>query len=745
MAKKKETAKKIAAVNDNVEIEGAGITLETSIVDTLKQNYMPYAMSVIVSRALPEIDGFKPSHRKLLYTMYLMGLLTGTRTKSTNVVGQTMKLNPHGDQAIYETLVRLSRGNETLLHPYIDSKGNFGKSYSRDMAYAASRYTEVKLAEISSQLFSDISKNAIDFIDNYDNTMKEPSLLPTTFPAILVNSNIGIAVGMASSICPFNLSEVCETAVALIKNPNHDITLTLKAPDFPGGGELLYDADIMRQIYETGRGSVRIRSKYVYESVRNCIEITEIPPSTTIEAIMDKIAEHIKFGKIKELSDMRDETDLRGLRLTLDLKRGTDVEKLMQKLFKLTPIEDSFSCNFTVLINGMPKLLGVREILREWTDFRRNCVRRRTAFDMKGKEDRLHLLNGLAKILLDIDKSIKIIRETSEEKEVVPNLMIGFAIDEIQANYIAEIKLRQLNREYILNRISETEKLKEEISALRAILEDSRLVDRIIIEEQAAVAQKYIQPRKTKIMYEAPTEYIEEIEEIPDYPVTIFYTSEGYFKKFTPQSLRMSGEHKLKENDDIIFTRECKNDINLLFFTNMHQVYKCKANDFDDCKTSVIGDFVAAKLDMAEGEYPIAVISTEEFKGSILFFYDSGKVAKVPMSSFETKLNRKKLTNAFCAKAELVRAVECVDEQEFAIFSSAGRMLLVNSALVPLKQAKDTLGVAVMTLKKGVTVKRVVEASTLELVDPHRYRTRNLPAAGAIIREDDIAEQYTLL
>ncbi len=745
MAKKKKEAPIRREVGEDVYIAGAGITQEMPIVDTLRQNYMPYAMSVIVSRALPEIDGFKPSHRKLLYTMYGMGLLTGARTKSANVVGQTMKLNPHGDQAIYETMVRLSRGNETLLHPYVDSKGNFGKSYSRDMAFAASRYTEVKLAEISGELFRDIAKDTVDFVDNYDATMKEPTLLPATFPTILVNSNIGIAVGMASAICPFNLAEVCETEVALLKNPAHDIFSTLKAPDFPGGGQLVYDPEAMRQIYETGRGSVRIRSKYEYVKAGNCIEVTEIPPSTTIEAIMDKLAELVKAGKVRELSDMRDETDLKGLRLTLDLKRGVDPEKLMQKLFSLTPLEDNFACNFTILIGGYPRLMGVREILLEWTEFRRGCIRRRTAYDLKGKEERLHLLEGLEKILLDIDKAVRIVRETEEEKEVVPNLMIGFGIDETQANYIAEIRLRQLNREYILNRTSEIEKLKEEIGDLRDILAQSGRIDRIIMFEQAEVAKKYAQNRRTEILYDASSDYVEEAEAVPDYPVTIFYTAEGYFKKITPQSLRMSSEHKLKENDSIVFSLECKNDVHLLFFTNQRQVYKCRANDFDDGKASVIGDYVAARLNMGEGEFPVAIAATEAFAGHILFFYDNGKVARVPMSAFETKTNRKKLANAYCAKAELVKAVVCETEEEFALFSSQGRMLLVNSALVPVKQAKDTLGVQVMTLKKNAVVDRVERADKLSLENPHRYRTRNLPAAGAFLKEEDLGEQLTLL
>ncbi len=746
MAKKKpEREHANVNIGEDVEIAGAGSIISDVVSETLRKNYMPYAMSVIVSRALPEIDGFKPSHRKLLYTMYQMGLLTGARTKSANVVGQTMKLNPHGDMAIYETMVRLSRGNETLLHAYVDSKGNFGKSYSRDMAFAASRYTEVKLASISSELFSDINKDTVDFVDNYDSTLKEPTLLPATFPTILVNSNIGIAVGMASAICPFNLAEVCETTVALLKDPNHDIASTLKAPDFPGGGLLMYEPAIMAQVYETGRGSIRIRSKYLYDKTRNALEITEIPPSTTVEAIIDKVAELVKAGKIKELNDMRDETDLKGLRITFDLKRGVDPEKMMQKLYKLTPLEDTFACNFTVLLDGAPRLVGVRELLCAWLDFRRSCIVRRTKFELKGKEERLHLLLGLEKILVDIDKAVRIVRETDEEKEVVPNLMIGFGIDETQANYIAEIKLRQLNREYILNRTSELGKLKEEIEQLRKTLGDPKLIDRVIMTEQAAVAQKYAQPRKTKIVYDSPLEYVEQEDKIPDYPVSVFYTREGYFKKITPQSLRMSGEHKLKEDDEIVFTAECSNDSHLLFFTNQRQVYKVRANDFSDTKASSIGEYVAAKLDMPQGELPVALVVTDDYKGFVVTFYENGKIAKVPLSSFETKLNRKKLTNAYCAKSDAVLIAALKEDAEYAVFSSANRMLLVNTALVPLKQAKDTLGVNVMTLKKGQRVEKAVLASTLTLANPHRYRTRNLPAAGATLKEEDVVEQLTLL
>ena len=741
MAKKKTKEIKIdrSAVGENVEIEGAGTIITSPVDDTLRMNYMPYAMSVIVSRALPEIDGFKPSHRKLLYTMFKMGLLTGPRTKSANVVGQTMKLNPHGDAAIYETMVRLSRGNETLLHAYVDSKGNFGKAYSRDMAYAASRYTEVKLADISSQLFGDIAKDTVDFVDNYDATMKEPTLLPATFPTILVNSNLGIAVGMASAICSFNLEEVCETVCALIRNPNHDIASTLTAPDFSGGGVLVYDEAAIRQIYDTGRGSVRIRSKY--EIIGSSIEITEIPPTTTVEAIMDKIAELVKAGKIRELADMRDETDLRGLRLTLDMKRGTDGEKLMQKLFRLTPLEDSFACNFTLLIDGTPRLLGVGGILHEWIAFRRQCVRRRAAFDLRGKEDRLHLLEGLSKILLDIDKAVKIVRSTEAEKEVVPNLMIGFGIDERQAEYIAEIKLRQLNREYIINRVGESDKLRDEIASLRALLADESLVDGVIIDEQREVIKKYAQPRKTKILYDAPEEYVEQAETLPDYAVSVFFTRGGYFKKITPQSLRMGSKQLLKEGDEIIYSAEVKNDANLLFFTNLGAAYKARCADFADGKASAMGDYVASTLGMEDGETAVACAAFDDYSGFMLFAYANGKLTKVPLSSYETKTNRRRLTGAYNTKSPLVAAIVCGEEREFALFSSAGRMLLANTALISEKAARDTLGVAVLTLKKNQTLERIVPRESLELSDDRRYRTRNLPAAGAVMRGEDTAEQ----
>jgi len=739
--KKKEPEHTSAPLEENVYIAGAGITREDDIAETLRKNYMPYTMSVIISRAIPEIDGFKPSHRKLLYTMYLMGLLTGQRTKSANVVGQTMKLNPHGDQAIYETMVRMARGNETLLHPYVDSKGNFGKAYSRDMAYAASRYTEVKLAKISEELFRDINKDTVDFVPNYDNTMQEPSLLPASFPSILVNSNLGIAVGMASSICPFNLAEVCETTVALLKDPDHDISLTLKAPDFPGGGILLRDPEVLNDIYENGRGSIRVRSRYEYFRENRCIEVTEIPPSTSVEAIMDKVIDLVKTGKIKEIADIRDETDKNGLKIAIDLKRGVDPDEFMKKMFRITPLEDTFSCNFTLLIDGVPKLLGAKQILLEWIEFRRKCIARRTQFDLNGKLARLHLLEGLEKILLDIDKAIKIIRETEEEKDVIPNLMIGFGIDEIQANFIAEIRLRHLNREYILSRVSETEQIRKDIEELQEILKNRRSIDRIIMKEQAEVAKKYAQPRRTRLAdYFDDADEEEKSAQIPDYTVNIFYTREGYFKKITPQSLRMSGAQKLKDGDEILDTFECKNDINLLFFTNERNVYKARAADFDETKASVIGDYVPSKLGMSEGEYCTGMIATDDFSGYGLFFYDNGKVGKVPLSAYETKLNRKKLTGAYSPKGNLIHAVGITDDEEFAVFSTNGRCLLVNSALVSEKITKNTQGIQVMTLRKGQTVAEVKRSDVVVKESRHRYRSKNLPAAGALFRDQDSSD-----
>ena len=749
MAKRttKKTTKPVRPqLGDGVEILNAGSVLEDPITSTLETNYMPYAMSVIVSRALPEIDGFKPAHRKLLYTMYGMGLLKGARTKSANIVGSTMHLNPHGDAAIYDTMVRMGRGNESLLVPFVDSKGNFGKAYSRDMSCAAARYTEAKLEGVCEELFRDIDKETVDFVPNYDGTTTEPTLLPVTFPTILANNTLGIAVGMACNICSFNLAELCATTVALMKDEHHDISTTMPAPDFVGGGQILYDEAQMRDIYENGRGSVKVRARYNVVPGENMIEVTQIPPTTTVEAIMDKIAELVKAGKIKEISDMRDETDLNGLKLTLDLKRGVDPEKLMAKLYKTTPLEDSFSCNFNVLVSGQPRVMGVREILQEWTAFRMECVRRRTYYDLHGKEKRLHLLKGLAAILLDIDKAIHIIRTTEEETEVVPNLMIGFGIDEVQADYVAEIKLRHLNREYILKRTGEIEQLEKDIADLNDILAKPARIRRIIINELNDVAKKYAQPRRSEILYDLPEEEGgAEEEAVPDYPVTVFFTREGYLKKIPPQSLRTAGAHKLKEGDEITVQMETKNNAELLFFTSKCQVYKCRVGDFDDGKASVMGDYIAARLGMEEGETPVYMALTTDYKGHMFFLFANGKAAKVPMESYATKQNRRKLLNAFSDKSPLVYAAHLHEECELAIYTSAGRMLLVNSAQVPAKQTKNTAGVNVVTLKKNQSIIHVRRAANLELTDPHRYRVRTLPAAGAILRGEDTAEQMQLL
>ncbi len=726
-------------------IAGAGLVQEQRITSTLEQNYMPYAMSVIMSRALPEIDGFKPSHRKLLYTMYKMGLLSGPRTKSANVVGATMRLNPHGDAAIYETMVRMARGYEALLHPYVDSKGNFGKAYSRDMAYAASRYTEVKLEPICAELFRDIDKDTVDFVPNYDNTTTEPVLLPTTFPSILVNANVGIAVSMASSICSFNLAEVCETTAALIKNPNHDIMETLKAPDFSGGGLILYNRKELEKIYATGRGGVRVRCRYQYDKSNNCIEITEIPPTTTVEAVMDKVVDLIKQGKIKEISDMRDETDRGGLKLTLDLKRGVDPERFMQKLYKMTPLEDSYSCNFNVLIAGAPRVLGIREILEEWTAFRVECVRRRVYFDLTKKKEKLHLLKGLEKILLDIDKAIKIVRETQEEAEVVPNLMIGFGIDEIQAEYVAEIRLRHLNREYILKRTEEIEQLKRDILEMEEILGDPKKVRAIIVSELREVAKKYGQPRKSLLIYEEEAHQEAYEEEIPDYPVHLFLTEEGYFKKITPQSLRMSSDQKLKEGDSVSLQVEATNTVELLFFSDRGQVYKTFAYEFDDTKASVLGDYIPAKLGFEEGERVAGLVVTSDFTGYVLFFFENGKVAKIPLISYQTKTRRKKLANAYSVTVPLVALYQVADSAEFIMISSNTRRLLFNSAVISPKTTRDSQGVAVMTQKKNCRLEKVVPFHEGDLANPHRYRTRTLPAAGALPREEDFGEQMSLV
>ena len=718
-------------------IKNAGSVLEQQITHTLEVNFMPYAMSVIVSRAIPEIDGFKPSHRKLLYTMYNMGLLTGQRSKSANVVGQTMKLNPHGDQAIYDTLVRLSRGHNALLHPYIDSKGNFGKAYSRDMAYAASRYTEVKLDAICAELFRDIDSDTVDFADNYDNKMKEPTLLPVTYPSVLVNANTGIAVGMASNICSFNLAEVCETAICLIKNPTHDITTTLKAPDFSGGGTILYDQTLFSEIYRTGRGSFKVRARYGYDKTANCVEVTEIPPSTTVEAIIDKIVELVKVGRIRDIADIRDETDLSGLKLAIDLKRGVDPDKLMVKLFKSTPLEDSFGCNFNVLIGGMPRVMGVGELLSEWTAFRSECVRRRLYFDLSKAKDKLHLLKGLARILLDIDKAVRIVRETDEESEVVPNLMIGFGIDEIQAEYVAEIRLRHLNREYILKRTQETDRLQKEIAELEAKLADRSKILDLIAKELAEIAKKYGKPRKSLILYDLPEESADIDDGAEDYPVNLFMSRDGYFKKITPQSLRMSGEQKLKEGDQLSQTMEASNTCDLLFFTDKCQVYKAKASDFDDTKASVLGDYIPAKLGFDEDESVVYMVMTRDYSGYMLFFFANGKAAKVELSSYVTKQNRRKLLAAYSDKAPLIRAAKLDEDSEFVLTASSGRMLIAHSGAVPAKTTRNTQGVVVMTLKPGVSVVSAADYTDGMFKNPHRYRVKSLPGAGALPTGDD--------
>lgn len=741
--KKNDSQSKRGPVNPNAVIENAGVMVEQPITETLEKNYMPYAMSVILSRAIPEIDGFKPSHRKLLYTMYKMGLLTSARTKSANVVGQTMRLNPHGDAAIYETLVRLSRGYEALLYPYVDSKGNFGKAYSRDMAYAASRYTEVKLEKICQELFSDIDKDTVGFVDNYDATMKEPKLLPVTYPGILVNANMGIAVGMASSICPFNLGEVCETTIALMNDPNHDISSTLTAPDFPGGGYILYNKAELDKIYSTGRGSVTVRSRYTYDKQNNCIDITEIPPTTTIEAIMDKVIDLIKAGRIREIADMRDETDLSGLKITIDLKRGTDPDKLMQKLFRLTPLEDNFSCNFNVLVGGMPKVMGVGELLSEWIAFREDCVKRRIYFDLTKKKEKLHLLRGLEKILLDIDKAIRIVRETEEEREVVPNLMIGFGIDETQAEFVAEIRLRQLNREYILKRTDEIGELEKDIAEMESTLQSRRKIRSVITSELRQVIKKYSQPRKSILIFPSDEPQEAEEDDTPDYPVNLFFTREGYFKKITNQSLRMSADQKLKEGDSITQSVTATNRSELLFFTDKCQVYKTTAADFDDTKASVLGDYLPAKLGMDSGENPVFMAVTTDYQGYLLFAFENGKAAKVPLSAYATKTRRRKLANAYSDKARLVQALQLSEDCEVLFTSSDTRMLIVHSGLIPAKVTKDTQGVAVMALKKKhlLVSARIYDGG---FADPKRYMVRTLPGAGALPKDGDATEQLTL-
>ncbi len=743
MASEKKKAPKRKS-DPNTYIAGAGIVVEQPITQTLEQNYMPYAMSIIVSRALPEIDGFKPSHRKLLYTMYKMGLLTGAKTKSANIVGQTMRLNPHGDGPIYETMVRLSKGYEALLHPYVESKGNFGKAYSRDMAYAASRYTEAKLAPICTEFFREMDKDTVDFVPNYDNSMQEPTLLPTTFPSILVNSNVGIAVSMASNICPFNLREICETTIALLKNPEHDVMETVKGPDFPGGGFLIYDRGELQKAVDTGRGSFKIRSKYGYDKSNNCIEITEIPPTTTIEAIMDKIVELVKSGKVREISDLRDETDLNGLKLTLDLKRGQDPDKLMQKLFRMTPLQENFSCNFNILIAGYPRVMGVREILQEWIAFRSGCVKRRVYFDLNKKKEKLHLLRGLEKILLDIDKAVRIVRETEEEKDVVPNLMIGFGIDETQAEYVAEIRLRHLNREYILKRTEEISALVQEIAEMEGILAHPEKIRTILIAELKEVIKKYAQPRRTMFIY--ADDLAEEIveEETPDYPVHLFLTAEGYFKKITPQSLRMSGEQKLKETDAVILHLESSNAVELLFFTDRQQVYKTRASEFDDTKASLLGDYIPAKLSFDPDEKIVALVTTRDYSGNLLFFFENGRAAKVPLASYETKTRRRRLSNAYCGKFPLVWMTAAAEDGEYILSASGRRKLLLDTAMVLPKAARDTQGIQVMALKKNQTVESVAPFNGENLSNPQRFRPKSLPSAGALAHDEEEHTQLSL-
>lgn len=745
MAKRRRTQPAATGKTHGV-INGAGEVVEQNIDSTIRENYMPYAMSVILSRAIPEIDGFKPSHRKLLYTMYKMGLLSGARTKSANIVGATMKLNPHGDLAIYDTMVRLSRGYEALLHPYVDSKGNFGKFYSRDMAWAASRYTEAKLDKICNELFRDIDKDTVDFVDNYDNTMKEPSLLPVAFPSVLVNTNTGIAVGMASNICSFNLKEICETTAALIRDPNHDVMQTLPAPDFIGGCQIIYDENALRQVYETGKGGIKLRARYQYDKSANCIDVLSIPSTTTCEVIIEKIIDLVKTGKIKDIADVRDETGIDGLKITIDLKRGADPDKLMAKLYRFTTLEDSFSCNFNVLIGGVPRVLGVKALLEEWIAFRIECVRRRTYFDRNKKAEKLHLLKGLEAILLDIDKAVKIVRKTDEEAEVVPNLMIGFGIDEVQAEYVAEIKLRHLNREYILKRTAEIEALEKEIAELDEILKSKTRIKTIIVKELKEIAEKYGQPRKSIIIYEDIVSYTEEKDDVPDYPVNLFFTKEGYFKKITPQSLRMSSNHKLKDGDEIAQTCEFSNNGELLFFTDKCQVYKAKAADFADTKASALGEYVPAKLGMDEGENAVYMVATKDYKGMLLFAFENGKLAKVPLEAYQTKTNRKKLTGAYSDKSPLAGMVFFTEDKEFLLKASSGRMLLIHSGAINLKTTRSTQGVAVMKLKKGHRLFEISEYVEGTFAKPQRYRTKTLPTLGAMpANEDSTDEQLTLI
>ena len=741
MAKKKTEEKTVHRPADPNVMGLRGAVVEQPITRTLDENYMPYAMSVIVSRAIPEIDGFKPSHRKLLYTMYKMGLLTGGRTKSANIVGQTMRLNPHGDQAIYETMVRLAKGNESLLHPFVDSKGNFGKVYSRDMAYAASRYTEAKLAPICAELFRDLDCDAVDFVDNYDNTMKEPSLLPTTYPNVLVSANQGIAVGMASQICGFNLGEVCDTTIAFLKNPDHDISSTLLAPDFPTGGQIICDGDDLRSIYATGRGGLKVRARWRYDRSENVIEVYEIPYSTTIEVILDKVAELVKAGKVKEISDMRDETDLSGLKLAIDLKRGVDPDKLMAKLFRLTPLQDTVSCNFNILIAGMPRVMGVGEILTEWTAWRTDCVKRRVYYILSKKKEKLHLLQGLKRILLDIDKVIRIIRETEEESEVIPNLMIGFGIDQVQAEYVAEIKLRNINKEYILKRVQETAALADEIDDLEDTLAKPGRIRRIIIDELTEVRKKYAVPRRTEIVYshELPEEPAEDAPE--DYPVHLFLSREGYFKKITPQSLRMSGDQKYKEGDGPSQYFEATNNTELMFFTDRQQVYKTRASEFGETKASLLGDYLPAKLGLDAGENVIFLCLPGDYSGSLLFAFENGRVARVSLSAYATTSNRRKLTGAYCEKFPLVQILPLTEDRELALLTNEPRALLVHTALLAPKTTRGTQGVQVMNIKPKYHLERLADVADTGITNQARYRTRTIPAAGALLRPEDSEEK----
>ncbi|OKZ54170.1 MAG: topoisomerase IV [Clostridiales bacterium 59_14] len=741
MAKKKTEEKTVHRPADPNVMGLRGAVVEQPITRTLDENYMPYAMSVIVSRAIPEIDGFKPSHRKLLYTMYKMGLLTGGRTKSANIVGQTMRLNPHGDQAIYETMVRLAKGNESLLHPFVDSKGNFGKVYPRDMAYAASRYTEAKLAPICAELFRDLDCDAVDFVDNYDNTMKEPSLLPTTYPNVLVSANQGIAVGMASQICGFNLGEVCDTTIAFLKNPDHDISSTLLAPDFPTGGQIICDGDDLRSIYATGRGGLKVRARWRYDRSENVIEVYEIPYSTTIEVILDKVAELVKAGKVKEISDMRDETDLSGLKLAIDLKRGVDPDKLMAKLFRLTPLQDTVSCNFNILIAGMPRVMGVGEILTEWTAWRTDCVKRRVYYILSKKKEKLHLLQGLKRILLDIDKAIRIIRETEEESEVIPNLMIGFGIDQVQAEYVAEIKLRNINKEYILKRVQETAALADEIDDLEDTLAKPGRIRRIIIDELTEVRKKYAVPRRTEIVYshELPEEPAEDAPE--DYPVHLFLSREGYFKKITPQSLRMSGDQKYKEGDGPSQYFEATNNTELMFFTDRQQVYKTRASEFGETKASLLGDYLPAKLGLDAGENVIFLCLPGDYSGSLLFAFENGRVARVSLSAYATTSNRRKLTGAYCEKFPLVQILPLTEDRELALLTNEPRALLVHTALLAPKTTRGTQGVQVMNIKPKYHLERLADVADTGITNQARYRTRTIPAAGALLRPEDSEEK----